>query len=150
MRNAFDEDERPVRQVRDEPAPPRPEPLAVELLVQCVGAGLSEHAEHAHVVLAPAQCAGTVARGERSCVVEEEEAGVLPGLRHRRAIPVPELEAARDPAPGRPAPLDLPRGVVQAAAVAVDEAALRHGDELAEGRYTVVEWVRNRPDGPLS
>jgi hypothetical protein len=43
-----------------------------------------------------------------------------------------KAQPAGDPAPARVATADLPAVVVQAAAVAVDQAARRIGDQLAE------------------
>ena len=62
-----------------------------------------------------------------------------PGCSSGRALPAAELEPAGDPALAREAPADAPALVVEAAAVAVDEAARRVGDELAERRHPVLQ-----------
>jgi hypothetical protein len=80
-----------------------------------------------------------VAGRERGRLVEEEELGEASRLQQRVPAPAAELEPAGDPALRRPAPADPPGGVVQAAAVAVDEAARRIGDQLAERRDPVLQ-----------
>ena len=121
--------------------------LLVELRVHRVGADLfgmelaPERAE-ANVVLAPAQRAGTVAGSEGGRLVEEEELREPPRLQQRLPMPAAELEPARDPALAVVCPTDSTGGIVQAAAVAVHEAARRIGDQLAEGRDPVLERQR--------
>ena len=69
---------------------------------------------------------------EGSCFVEEEELGVAARPQERCAMPAAELEPAGNPALAVVAAKTAPVCVVQAAAVAVHEAARRVGDELAE------------------
>jgi hypothetical protein len=83
-----------------------------------------------------------MARGEGGCLVEEEELREAPRLLEWVAVPAAELEAAGDPALARVAPPDTPRVVVEAPAVAVDEAAAGIGDELAERRHAVLQRHR--------
>jgi hypothetical protein len=115
----------------------------VELRVDRIGAGLprvpiSPDRPEAVGVLAAAERTRPVPGRHRRRLVEEEELRELARLQERRAMPVLEAEAARDPAlPGVPPP-DAPRVVVKTAAVAVDEAAVRRRDELAEGRDAVL------------
>src|SRR4029450_1475467 len=93
----------------------------------------------AHVVLAPAERARPMTRGERRRLVEEEELRELPGLHQRLSGPPAELESAGDPALAVVAPEDASLAVVQAAAVPVDESSRRVGDELAQRRHPVPE-----------
>ena len=72
-------------------------------------------------------------------LVEEEELGELSRLHERLAVPAAELEPAGDPALAVVAPPDAPVLVVEAAAVAVDQAAGRVGDELAERGDAVLQ-----------
>jgi hypothetical protein len=55
------------------------------------------------------------------------------------------LEPAGNPASAVVVAADAAGGVVQAAAIAVDEAAARVGDQLAERRDAVLEWHRDAP-----
>ena len=121
----------------------RVDALDVELGVDRVGAvpaGMQTQPERYEsvVVLPPAQGARPVAGGERSCLVEEEELREAAGLHQRLAVPAAELEPARDPALPVEAAPDPSRGVVEAAAVTVDEPAGGIGDELPERRHTVL------------
>src|SRR6188508_3312358 len=105
---------------------------------------LAPQLPEANVVLAAAERAGAMACRERGRLVEEEELRELAGLQQRAALPASELEPARDPAlHAEPLP-DATGVVVQAAAVPVDEAARRVGDELAERRHAVLK--RHPPD----
>ena len=84
------------------------------------------------VVHVPAERTRTMPGGECSRLVKEEELRELAGLQQRAAMPPAELELTRDPALAVEAPPNAPMRVVEAAAVAVDEATGRNGDELAE------------------
>src|SRR5579871_5568629 len=90
------------------------------------------------VVLPAAKGTGTVPGGECRRLVEEEELGELPRLHERLAAPALELEPAGDPPLAVVAPANPPVGVVEAAAVAVDEPALRRRDEVAVGGDAVL------------
>src|SRR5262249_28806742 len=70
---------------------------------------------------------------------EEEELREAAGLHERAAVPAAEPEPARDPASGRVAAADAAVLVVEAAAVAVDEAPRGVGDELPQGRDSILE-----------
>jgi hypothetical protein len=83
-----------------------------------------------------------MAGGERRRLVEEEQLGEPSRLQQRTAPPTAEAEPAGDPAPPGVMSADPSRLVVQAAAVAVDEAAIGHGDQLAEGRDAVLQGHR--------
>ena len=84
------------------------------------------------VVLAAAEGAGTVPRGEGGCLVEEEELGEAAGLHQRVAMPAAEGKPAGDPTLAVVTAPDPPAFIVQAAAVSVDEAAGGIRDQLAE------------------
>ena len=60
-------------------------------------------------------------------------------LQQPAPLPAAELEAARDPAFAGVAPADAPGLVVEAASIAVDQAARGIGDQLAERRDPVLE-----------
>ena len=108
-------------------------------LVEVVRAPFADDLHEAVVVLAAALRARAVPGGERGRLVEEEEPRVA-ARRHRiGAVAAAELEPARDPALHLERPADAALRVVQAAAVAVHEPALRRGDELAERRHPVLE-----------
>jgi hypothetical protein len=121
--------------------------LPVQLLVDDVGTGLprmdpTPELAEAGVVGPAAQGAGPVARGECRRLVEKEQLGEPPRLQQRRAAPPAELEPARDPAaPGVPS-ADPSLVVVEAAAVAVNEAPSRIRDQLAEGCDPVLQRHR--------
>src|SRR5262245_54845104 len=91
------------------------------------------------VVLVPAERTRPVPGGERGRLVEEEELREAAGLHQRAALPAAKLEPARDPALAVEAASDPARRVVEAAAVAVDEAASRIRDKLAERRDAVLQ-----------
>ena len=121
----------------------RLDPLALESHVDRVGADVAvepapERREPV-VVVPAAECARAMPRRERRRLVEEEQLGELAGLEERRAVPVLEDQPAGDPASYLPAPPDPPFGVVQAAAIPVDQAARRCRDEVAERRDAVLE-----------
>ena len=103
----------------------------------CPGCSVAPQRDEAVVVLAPAQRARAVPGGHRGRLVEEEQLGEAARLQQRRALPAAEAQPAGDPAPAGVAAADLPGGVVQAAAVAVDQAARGVGDQLAERRDPV-------------
>ena len=96
----------------------------------------------AHVVLPPAQRAGTMPGGERGRLVEEEELGEAAGLEQRPPQPAAELEPAADPALAVVAPADAARFVMEAAAISVDQATRRVCDQLAERCDPVLEGHR--------
>jgi hypothetical protein len=149
LRRAAVEDERTGRQVveagrvQSVHARHGVEALAVEPDVDRLGSALAVQVEplrcEAVVVLAAALGARTVAGRERGRLVEEEELREASGTHERGAPPAAELEAARDPAPHLEMPPDTPLGVVEAAAVPVDEASGGVGDQLAERRHAVPE-----------
>ena len=95
--------------------------------------------EEARVVVAAALGAGTMPGRERGRLVEEEELRVPARLHQRRAPAVPEPEPACDPPLHLIAADDAAGVVVEAAAVSVDEAARRIGDELSERCHAVLE-----------
>src|SRR5688572_3594613 len=76
---------------------------------------------------------------ERGRLVEEEELRELAGSEQRPALPAAELEPAGDPAPPVVTAPNPARGVVEAAAIAVDEPARRVCNELAERCHAVLE-----------
>ena len=143
---AVEQDERSVRELLRLPlvhAPPGDavsEPLQMEPPVELVGARRAREAEEAAVVRVPALGARPVSCGERSGVVEEEEARVA-ARRHRSARPpaTAELQPAGDPPLRLPLPPDDPGLVVEAATIAVDEPALGRLDQLAERRDAVAQ-----------
>jgi hypothetical protein len=149
-RLSVEEDEGPVRQLAERglaaelAARRRVDALGVQARVDRIGAGLAgmklpPELGEADVVLAPAESARAVPGGERRRLVEEEELREAARLQERTAPPAAEAEAARDPPLARVAPADPPGLVVETAAVAVDEAARRVGDELSERRRAVPE-----------
>jgi len=116
--------------------------LAVQLGVDRVGPDLAgvqlvPEGDQAVVVPAPAQRARPVPGGHRGGLVEEEQLGEAARLQQRRAVPAAEAQPAGDPAPAGVAAADVPGGVVQAATVAVDQAARGIGDQLAQRRDPV-------------
>jgi hypothetical protein len=122
----------------------RIEALGVELGVDRVGSDLARvqiapQSDQPVVVLAPALRTGTVAGRERGHLVEEEELRVPARLLQRASSPAAELEPASDPALHRETTANAALGVVEATAVAVDEAAGRVRDEIAERRDPVLE-----------
>ena len=100
--------------------------------------------DEAVVVRAPAERARPVAGGERGRLVEEEQLGEPARLHQRRAVPA--AERSRHAIQRRPLKRRRMRPglVVQAAAVAVDEAARRVGDQLAERGDAVLQGHRSR------
>ena len=120
------------------------EALGVELGVDRVGSDLVRmqippHGEQTVVVFAPALRAGAMACRERCHLVEEEQLRVAAGLLQWASSPVAELEPARDPALHGEAAADPALGIVEATPIAVDEAAGRMRDEIAERRDPVLE-----------
>src|SRR3954453_7536452 len=117
------------------------EALGGQLEVDRVGADLAwmelaPDLAQTDVVGAAAERAGPMTRREGGRLVEEEELGELARLKLRAPLPAAELEPARDPAARRIDAADAPAVVVQAAAVAVEQAARGIGDQLGEGRHT--------------
>ena len=111
--------------------------LGVQPLVDRVGARLRDELAEPVVVGPPALRTWAVSRGERSRVVEEEQLRVAAGLKERGTPPALELEPAGDPSLDGIAPPDAPLAVVEATAVAVDEAPLWCRDDLAERGHAV-------------
>jgi 8-oxo-dGTP pyrophosphatase MutT (NUDIX family) len=127
-----------------EPAPPRcrVQALLVEPLIDGVGATIvcvqvAPHLDEPHVVLATALGTRPVPGGQRGRLVEEEQFGEAPRLQKRMAPPTAELEPARDPPLDGERPPDVARGVVQAPAIPVHEAARRIRDQLTQRRDPV-------------
>jgi hypothetical protein len=126
------------------------EALAVELRVDRVRARLSgmplgpERAE-AVVVGAATERARPVAGGEGGRLVEEEQLREASRLEQRRPAPAAELQAARDPTAPGVAAANAPVGVVQAAAIAVDQPEGGVRDELRE-RGDAVGTGQLRPE----
>jgi hypothetical protein len=119
----------------------RRQPLEVQALVDLVSAGgaaveLAPDRLEVAVIVATALGAGAVSRSERRRLVEEEQLRVAARLQERPAAPA-KLEPAADPALAGERAADGAVGVVEAAAVAVDEAARRIGDELPQRRDAV-------------
>ena len=85
----------------------------------------------ADVISVAAFGARAVASGQGSGFVEEEELRPAAGL-HQLAVATAELEATRDPAADLAVANDPLLGIVQDAAVAGEEAAARHGHDVAE------------------
>ena len=92
------------------------------------------------IVRPPAFETGPVPGRQRRRLIEEEELSVGIGS-HQSPPPAAELAKAGEPGPGRPAtPRQRSRRpVMQAAAVAHECPALWVGDDLAEGRHTVLQ-----------
>ena len=125
--------------------------LGVKLSVHRVGADLTRmhrapDRREADVVLAPAQGARAVARGEGGRLVEEEQLGEPAGLQQGRPMPVAEAEPARDPPRAGGATTDAAVVVVEAPTVPVHEPARWIGDELTEGGDAVLQRHRGVPD----
>ena len=144
------QDEGPVRQLSDRRRVKAPflrvriETLGVQLGVDRIGSHLARmqvapDRDQTVVVLAPALRTGAVAGGERGHLVEEEQLRVAARLQKGAAPAAAELEPARDPAFHRVAAANAALGVVERAAIAVDEAPGRVGDQLAQGRDPVLE-----------
>ena len=114
-------------------------PFNMELLVDRIGPAPAEERLQLSVVLVAALAAGAMPGGECGRLVEEEELREAAGLEQRVPAAALELEPAGDPALDRVGPADAAGVVVQAAAVAVDEAARRIRDQLAKGGDTVSE-----------
>jgi hypothetical protein len=107
--------------------------LDVKLRVDSVssslaGVELAPERREVVIVLAATKCARAVTGGERGRLVEEEELSETAGLQQRPALPAAKLELAGDPALASAPPPDTPGLVVQATAIAVDEAARRVRD----------------------
>ncbi len=94
------------------------------------------------VVRMAAERARTMAGGECRRLVEKEELGELAGLQEGAPVPVAKLELTGDPTLAVEAPSDAAMLVVEATAVAVNEATRRNGDELAERCDTVLAQKR--------
>jgi hypothetical protein len=93
------------------------------------------------VVVGPAaQRARAVAGRKRRRLVEKEQLGEPARLQQALPLPATELESAGDPAAAVVVAADAAGGVVQAAAVSVDETVARMGDQLAEWCDPVLEW----------
>ena len=88
-----------------------------------IGVELDPDLLEAVVVLTPAQCARTVAGGERGRLVEEEQLREPARLHQRRTVPVAEPKPAGDPQLAVVVAADLAAVVMEAAAIAVHEAA---------------------------
>src|SRR5439155_20482520 len=120
------------------------EPIRVELGVDRVrpdlpGVEIPPDPHQTVVVLAPAQRARAMPRGERGRLVEEEQLREAARLHEWPAMPIAELEPAGDPALAVEPPADPPRGIVEAAPVPVHQAPGRIGHKLAERRHAVLE-----------
>jgi hypothetical protein len=94
------------------------------------------------VVRAAAERAGPVPGREGRRLVEEEERSEATRLHERLAVPAPELEATRDPALDLVAPTDASVLVVEAATVPVHKATRRIGNQLSQGRNSILERHR--------
>ena len=118
--------------------------LGVKHRVDRIGAGRSAACpapgrREAHVVLVPALGTRPVPGGKGRGLVEEEERRIAPGQHQRTAIPAAKLQPASDPAPSGEAAPEASSLVVEAAAVAEDQAAAGLGDDLSGGRGAVLE-----------
>jgi len=125
--------------------------LGMKLSVHRIGTDLSgvhraPDRREANVVLAPAQGARAVARGERGHLIQEEQLGEPAGLQQGHPMPVAEAEPARDPSRAGVAATDPAVVVVQAPTVPVHEPARGIGDELTEGGDAVLQRHRGVPD----
>lgn len=91
-------------------------------------------------VCVPALEAGPVARGERGCLIEKEQLGILPRRHHHPLTPL-EGKPTADPLPGDPAAAAQAAMLVMksTAPVAHHEAPSRMGNDVAFGRYSVLE-----------
>ena len=91
-------------------------------------------------VVAAAEEARAMAGRERGRLVEKEQLGPAPPA-HHLAPPAPEFADAGDPRRARPALLQqgLGRGIVDDAAIAGEQAAMRGGDDVAGGRDAVLQ-----------
>jgi len=119
------EDERAVRQLVERHAETRAAyALVMQLLVHRIRVRCAHERAEAVVVCPAALRARAVSRRERRRVVEEEELRVAAGLLQRFPAPVIELEPARDPPLDGVAAANPSLAVVEAAAVAVDEASV--------------------------
>ena len=155
-RRALPQDERAVgklverRLVQTMRARTRIDPLRVELRVDRVGADLvgmqlAPDLPEPHVVLAAAERARAMPRGERGRLIEEEQLGEAARLQQRLAMPPVEPEPARDPALAAEPPPDPTVFVVQAPPVPVHEPASGFGDQFAERRHAVLQRHVNAP-----
>ena len=116
------------RLVAQLPACVRSNALGLELRVDRVGTDLTwvevlPDRDEPRVVVAAAERTRAMAGGESSRLVEEEQLREAARLQQRAPLPAAELEAAGDPALAAVAPADTPGLVVEAAAIAVDQAA---------------------------
>ena len=155
------EDERTVgkvverRLVMELPARVGVHALGVELRVDRVGPilptmKLAPDREEPNVVLPPTERARPVPGGERGRFIEKEQLGERAGLHQWSALPVAKLEPAGNPALAVVAAADAPGHVVEAAAVPVDQAPRRVGDELAERCDAVLQrHGRTQADCPV-
>src|SRR6185437_4744136 len=91
-------------------------------------------------VIAAAIEAWAMAGGERGGLVEEEQLGPAPAA-HHLAPPSPEFADTRQPCRARPALFQqcFAGGVVDDAAVAGEQAAMRVCDDLSKGRDAVLQ-----------
>jgi hypothetical protein len=134
------------------------QPLLVQVGVDRVCSAVARVAlapelDEATVVVVAAERTRAVAGGERRRLVEEEELAEAPRTQERAAPPTTEGELAGDPTASTVGAPDRPARVVQAAAVAVDEAARRVCDQLAERCDAVLERLPARGeagDGAVS
>ena len=120
------------------------EALGVQPRVHLVGgrpaaAGTRADVQEAVVVGSPAEGAGAVAGGKRGRLVEKEQLGEPARPQQAPALPAAEFKLARDPAPAVVVAADSAGGVMQAAAISIDETPARVGDQLAEWRDPVLE-----------
>src|SRR6186997_2044673 len=123
--------------------------------VDAVGPGRSRmqrspDPDEPHVVVAPAERAGSMPGGERRGFIQEEQLGEPAGLEERGTMPSLEPQPAPDPSLPRVAAADVTVVVVEAPTVAVQQPASRIRDQLAEGRDPVLERHRGRPSDPLA
>jgi hypothetical protein len=89
-----------------------------------------------------------VAGGEGRHLVEKEELGEAAWLQQRMSVPAAKLEPAGDPAfAGVPAP-NPATGVMEAAAVSVDETSCGIRDDVAKWRDPILQrhLLRQRSD----
>ena len=91
-------------------------------------------------IVAAAEEAGAMAGRERGRFVEKEQFGPAPPA-HHLAPPAPEFADAGDPRRARPALFQqgLCRGIMDDAAIAGEQAAMRGGDDVAGGRDAVLQ-----------
>ncbi len=104
-----------------------------------IGMQLAPQPAETEVVLAPAERAGAVAGGHSRRFIEKEQLSEPARLQQWSAQPAAELEPAGDPAAAGVVLADAPVTIVQAAAVAIDEAAGRFGDQRSQRRDAVLQ-----------